>query len=49
MNILRFLSPGDMAADAAGLEDDNRVVFRMFVNTVVWGAIGSIAIVAFLA
>ncbi|MFY0610391.1 MAG: hypothetical protein JXQ99_02600 [Hyphomicrobiaceae bacterium] len=40
--MLRYLSPGDLLSDAAGLtNDDNRVIFRMFINTMVWGAIGT--------
>lgn len=38
--MLKFLSPGDLLSDAVGLpDDDNRVIFRMFINTFVWGAI----------
>lgn len=47
--MLRLLSPGDLVADLAGLNDDeNRVIFRMFINTLVWGAIGSGVMLAFL-
>ena len=39
--MLRLFSPGDLAADALGLgENEHRVIFRMFINTLVWGAIG---------
>ena len=38
--MLKLLSPGDIAADVMGLgHDEHRVIFRMFVNTLVWGAI----------
>lgn len=43
-----FFSPGDMLSDATGLTGDNRVIFRMFINTLVWGAIGTIAMIALL-
>ena len=37
----KLLSPGDIAADAMGLgADEHRMIFRMFINTLVWGAIG---------
>ncbi len=44
--MLRFLSPGDIIADLVGLpkDGDNRLVFRMFLNTLIWGAIGSAAV-----
>jgi len=45
----RLLSPGDFAADIMGLGDDeHRVIFRMFINTLVWGAIASGLMFAFL-
>jgi hypothetical protein len=37
----KFFSPGDLISDAAGLTGDNRVIFRMFINTLVWGAVCS--------
>ena len=47
--MLRLLSPGDYAADIMGLnDDDHRVIFRMFINTLVWGAVGSGIMFAFL-
>lgn len=40
--MLKFLSPGDLLSDAVGLADDeNRVIFRMFINTLVWGGVGT--------
>jgi hypothetical protein len=48
--MLRLLSPGDVAADIVGLSDDaNRVIFRMFINTLVWGAIGTGILIAVLS
>ena len=48
--MLKLLSPGDLAADAVGLgQDEHRVIFRMFINTIVWGAIGSGVVIALLA
>jgi hypothetical protein len=44
----KILSPGDMIADATGLTGDNRVIFRMFINTLIWGAIGTAAMIALL-
>lgn len=37
-----FMFPGDLAASLVGLEEgsEHRQIFRMFVNTVFWGAIG---------
>ncbi len=45
--MLKFLSPGDIVSDAAGLavESEHRVVLRMFINTLVWGAIGTIGMI----
>jgi hypothetical protein len=37
----KFFSPGDLISDAAGLTGDNRVILRMFINTLVWGAVCS--------
>jgi len=40
--VLRWLSPGDLVCDVVGLPEagENRTVLRMFVNILVWGAIG---------
>ena len=37
-----LLLPGDAVCDLAGLiqDNDNRQILRMFVNTLVWSAIG---------
>ena len=46
--MLKFLSPGDIVADILGLSDaEHRMVFRMFVNTIVWGAIGMGLVIVF--
>lgn len=45
--MLKLFSPGDLAADLAGLENENRMILRMFINTVVWGAVG-VAVVVYL-
>ncbi|MEO1608247.1 MAG: hypothetical protein AAFR90_02680 [Pseudomonadota bacterium] len=48
--MLKFLSPGDMAADALGMNnDENRMIFRMFINTIVWGAVGMAVVIALVA
>lgn len=48
--MLKLLSPDDFAADAMGLGDnEHRVIFRMFINTLVWGAIGTVAMIAVLS
>ncbi|MGF1650510.1 MAG: hypothetical protein ACFCUN_08665 [Hyphomicrobiaceae bacterium] len=41
--MLRWLSPGDIVSDVAGLpkQSEHRMVLRMFVNIIVWGAIGT--------
>jgi hypothetical protein len=47
MTALRYLvSPGDLAAQLAGLTvgSESRQILRMFVNTLVWGAIGVIGV-----
>lgn len=52
MTALRYLvSPGDLAAALSGLGagTESRQILRMFVNTLVWGAVGAIAAVAFVA
>ncbi len=37
-----FLFPGDLAASLLGLQEgsEHRQIFRMFANTVFWGAVG---------
>ncbi len=46
-----FLLPGELAADMVGLAagSEHRQIFRMFVNTVVWGAVGVGAAFLFMA
>ena len=47
--MLKLLSPGDLLSDAVGLVDDeNRMIFRMFINTLVWGAVASGVMIAVL-
>ena len=38
-----FLFPGEFAGNIAGLApgSDNRMILRMFINTLVWSAVGS--------
>lgn len=51
MTLLRYLvSPGDLAAEMSGLASgtESRQILRMFVNTLVWGAVGVITVAAFL-
>lgn len=45
--MLKYLSPGDLLSDATGLapNSDNRMILRMFINTLVWGAIGTVAMI----
>lgn len=43
-----IFSPGDMISNAAGLTGEDRVIFRMFINTLVWGAIGTIVMLVLL-
>jgi hypothetical protein len=45
-----LLLPGDVACRLAGLRNDNdhKQILRMFINTLVWGAIG-VAIVLMAA
>ncbi|MEO0672950.1 MAG: hypothetical protein AAFZ05_13100 [Pseudomonadota bacterium] len=45
----RWLSPGDVVCDWVGLaeEDDNRMVLRMYVNIIVWGAVLSAVALTF--
>jgi hypothetical protein len=39
--MLNLLSPGDLLSDTIGLpKGEDRVIFRMLINTIVWGAIG---------
>lgn len=48
--MLRYLSPGDLLSDAIGLADgENRVILRMFINTLVWGAVGTIVMIGLIA
>lgn len=44
-----ILSPGDLIADATGLTGENRMIFRMFINTLVWGAVATAAMIMLLA
>lgn len=47
--MLKLLSPGDLLSDVVGLADgDSRVIFRMFINTLVWGLVGTCFAIAFL-
>ena len=40
--MLKLLSPGDLIGDALGLgNDEHRVIFRMFINTLVWGLVAT--------
>lgn len=43
-----LLFPGEMVCNMVGLphESDHRVIFRMFVNTLVYGVVGSVAVLA---
>jgi hypothetical protein len=36
-----FILPGELACDVAGLPDDSdhRMILRMFINTLTWGAV----------
>ena len=43
-----LLSPGDLISNAVGLTGDNRVIFRMFINTLVWGAVGTGVMISLL-
>lgn len=48
--MLRYFSPGDLLSDAVGLGDgENRVVLRMFINTLVWGAVGTALVIGLFA
>ena len=44
--MLKILNPGDVVADAVGLEpgSENRQIFRMFINTLIFGGIGVVTI-----
>lgn len=46
-----LLWPGDVIASMAGLPEgsDNRQILRMWVNTVIWGALASFILVLALA
>ncbi len=37
-----LLLPGDLVCDGVGLaqDSDSRLILRMFVNTIFWGAVG---------
>jgi hypothetical protein len=41
-----LLLPGSLICDAVGLttNSDNRQILRMFMNTLIWGAVGVVAI-----
>jgi hypothetical protein len=41
-----FLLPGGLLCDVVGLKEDSesRQILRMFLNTLIWGAVGVIAI-----
>jgi hypothetical protein len=41
-----LLYPGELASDIAGLdaESENRQILRMFVNTLFWGTVGTVAV-----
>jgi hypothetical protein len=40
-----FLLPGGLICDAVGLKDsESRQILRMFLNTLIWGAVGVITI-----
>ena len=46
-----LLWPGDQLASLAGLPkgSENRMILRMWANTVIWGAISSVILVMVLA
>jgi len=48
--MLKYLSPGDLIGDAVGLprDSDNRMIFRMFINTLVWGGVATLIMIAVL-
>lgn len=40
-----FLGPGDAVCNAAGVgEENNRDLLRMLVNSLVWTAVGTVAV-----
>ena len=49
--MLKYLSPGDLLSDATGLapNSDNRMILRMFINTLVWGGIATVVMIAVFA
>jgi hypothetical protein len=50
MSVLRYLvSPGELAAGILGLDADSesRQILRMFVNTLVWSAVGVLGVAPF--
>ena len=52
MSFFRYVvSPGDLAATVSRLEpgSESRQILRMFVNTLVWGAVGIVAMVVLAA
>jgi len=46
-----LLWPGDMVASLTGLPKDseNRMILRMWANTVIWGVVSSVILVMVLA
>jgi hypothetical protein len=48
--MLKFLSPGDLISDAVGLprDSENRMIFRMFINTLVWGGLAILLMILIL-
>ena len=44
-----FLLPGDLICDWVGLakDSDHRLILRMFLNTIVWGAVGVVLALRF--
>lgn len=47
----RLVSPGDLLCDAIGLGEhsDHRMILRMFINMVVWGALAIAGALTLLA
>lgn len=45
LNLILF--PGDTLADFVGLDaqSDHRQIFRMFINTLFWGFVGTLIVV----
>ena len=46
-----FLLPGDVACDLAKLpkQSDHRQILRAFLNTIFWGAVGTLVAVGVMA